>query len=227
MSTDNISSEQLKFFPDSYQKIVAIEENIEEVAQKFVDISKQVHEITHLPKEHHESALRDLEKQSKVCSEQWMCSLESLNGIQLDETQVMSVVNYVHAYIKQENVLLNKIKTLQNTLNELKLSTLTSESLTRENIVKFICAKNETRTNKITPLSKDSAYKSEYINYVCSRLKIQKSEVPPSVHNDIKIIKDYYLKANRTIPNMLKNHQKFFSAIVKPKRSSSPIPKMV
>ena len=226
---ENVSNEVL----DSYPKIVDIEKNISEVAQKFVDISKQVQEITHLPKEHHESALRDLEKQSKVCSEQWMCSLESLNGIQLDETQVMSeskrksVVNYVHAYIKQENVLLNKIKTLQNTLNELKLSTLTSESLTRENIVKFICAKNETRTNKITPLSKDSAYKSEYINYVCSRLKIQKSEVPPSVHNDIKIIKDYYLKANRTIPNMLKNHQKFFSAIVKPKRSASPIPTMV
>ena len=104
MSTENISSEQLKFFPDSYQKIVAIEENIEEVARKFVDISKQVHEITHLPKKHHESALRDLEKRSKVCSEQWMCSLESLNGIQLDETQVMSESKRKRLYITRKCV---------------------------------------------------------------------------------------------------------------------------
>ena len=37
---------------ESYQKIVAIEKDILEVAQKFVDISKQVQEITHLPEEH-------------------------------------------------------------------------------------------------------------------------------------------------------------------------------
>ena len=78
-----MSSDKVSIFPDSYQKIVAIEENIEEVARKFVDISKQVHEITHLPKEHHESALRALEKRSKVCSEQWMCSLESLDEIKI------------------------------------------------------------------------------------------------------------------------------------------------
>ena len=218
---------------ESYQKIVAIEKNILDMAQKFVDISKQVQEITHLPKEHHESALRVLEKRSKACSEKWMHSLENLDAIQLDDTQIMSkskcksVVNCAKSYMNQADELMQQIKTLLNSLNQQKISSLQSESLTRENIVKFICAKNETRTNKITPLSKDSAYKSEYINYVCSRLKIQKSEVPPSVHNDIKIIKDYYLKANRTIPNMLKNHQKFFSAIVKPKRSASPIPKMV
>ena len=105
---------------ESYQKIVAIEKDILEVAKKFVNISKQVQEITHLPKEQH--VLRDLEKRSKACSEQWMCSLESLNRIQLDENQIMSeskrksVVNYVNSYMKQENVLLNKIKTLQNTL---------------------------------------------------------------------------------------------------------------
>ena len=104
MSSDKVSSEQLKYFPDSYQKIVAIEENIEEVAQKFVDISKQVHEITHLPKEHHESALRDLEKRSKTCSEQWMSSLESLDKIKKDDNQLCntkrkSVVNCDNSFI--------------------------------------------------------------------------------------------------------------------------------
>ena len=119
MST-KVSSEQLKFFPDSYQKIVAIEENIEEVAQKFVGISKQVHEITHLPKEHHESALRDLEKRSKACSEQWMRSLESLDGIQLDDTQTLSkskrksVVNCANSYMDQADELIQQIKTLQS-----------------------------------------------------------------------------------------------------------------
>ena len=111
MST-KVSSEQLKFFPDSYQKIVAIEENIEEVAWKFVDISKQVHEITHLPKEHHESALRDLEKRSKTCSEQWMSSLESLDKIKKDDNQLCntkrkSVVNCVNSYIGKMNVFKN------------------------------------------------------------------------------------------------------------------------
>ena len=122
MSTDNVSSELLGFFPESYQKIVAIEKNILELAQKFVDISKQVQEITHLPKEHHESALRDLEKRSKACSEKWMHSLENLDAIQLDDTQIMSkskcksVVNCAKSYMKQADVLIQKIKTLQNIL---------------------------------------------------------------------------------------------------------------
>ena len=105
---------------ESYQKIVAIEKNIMDMAQKFVDISKQVQEITHLPKEHHESALRDLEKRSKACSEQWMRSLESLDGIQLDDTQTLSkskrksVVNCANSYMDQADELIQQIKTLQS-----------------------------------------------------------------------------------------------------------------
>ena len=105
---------------ESYQKIVAIEKNILEMAQKFVDISKQVQEITHLPKEHHETALRDLEKRSKACSEQWMRSLESLDGIQLDDTQTMSkskrksVVNCANSYLDQADELIQRIKTLKS-----------------------------------------------------------------------------------------------------------------
>ena len=105
---------------ESYQKIVAIEKNILEVAQKFVDISKQVQEITHLPKEHHETALSDLEKRSKACSEQWIHSLESLDGIQLDDSQTMSkskrkfVVNCANSYLDQADELIQQIKTLQS-----------------------------------------------------------------------------------------------------------------
>ena len=113
---ENVSNEIL----ESYQKIVAIEKNIMDMAQKFVDISKQVQEITHLPKEHHESALRDLEKRSKACSEQWMHSLESLDGIQLDDTQTLSkskrksVVNCANSYMDQADELIQQIKTLQS-----------------------------------------------------------------------------------------------------------------
>ena len=105
---------------ESYQKIVATVKNILALAQKFSDISKQVQEITHLPKEHHESALRDLEKRSKACSEQWMRSLESLDGIQLDDTQTLSkskrksVVNCANSYMDQADELIQQIKTLQS-----------------------------------------------------------------------------------------------------------------
>ena len=103
---------------ESYQKIVAIEKDILEVAKKFVNISKQVQEITHLPKEQH--VLRDLEKRSKACSEQWMCSLESLDAIQLDDTQTKSkrksVVNCANSYLDQADELIQRIKTLQSKL---------------------------------------------------------------------------------------------------------------
>ena len=119
MSSENVSGSDPEK-NESYQKIVAIEKKIVDMAQKFVDISKQVQEITHLPKEHHESALRDLEKRSKACSEQWMRSLESLDGIQLDDTQTLSkskrksVVNCANSYLDQADELIQQIKTLQS-----------------------------------------------------------------------------------------------------------------
>ena len=112
---ENVSNEIL----ESYPKIVAIEKNIVDMAQKFVDISKQVQEITHLPKEHHESALRDLENLSKACSVRWMHSLESLDGIQLDDTQTLSkskrksVVDCTNSYMDQADELIQQIKTLK------------------------------------------------------------------------------------------------------------------
>ena len=119
MSSENVSGSDPEK-NESYQKIVTIEKNIKEVVQKFVAFSKQVQEITHSPKEHHESVLRDLEKQSKNCSEQWMRSLESLDGIQLDDTQTLSkskrksVVNCANSYLDQADELIQQIKTLQS-----------------------------------------------------------------------------------------------------------------
>ena len=138
---------------ESYQKIVAIEKNIMDMAQKFVDISKQVQEITHLPKEHHESALRDLEKRSKACSEQWMRSLESLDGIQLDDTQTLSkskrksVVNCANSYMDQADELIQRIKTLLS--NEKK-------NLTRGDIVIYL------RDNKVKPSENIHAVKQRH-----------------------------------------------------------------
>ena len=107
---------------ESYQKIGTIEKNILDVAQKFVDISKQVQEITHFPKEHHESVLRDLENRSKACSERWMRSLESLDSIQLDDTQTLSkskrksVVDFTNSYMDQAVELIQQIKRLKENI---------------------------------------------------------------------------------------------------------------
>ena len=104
MSTENISSVQLKFFTKNYQEIIAIEQNILGIAKTFVNVFKEVQEITLLPKEHHENALRDLEKRSKACSEQWMHSLESLDNIKKDDNELCnakrkSVVDCVNSYM--------------------------------------------------------------------------------------------------------------------------------
>ena len=104
---------------ESYQKIVAIEKNILEMAQKFVDISKQVHEITHLPKEHHETALRDLGNRCTACSEEWVNFLESLDNVKLDDNQLSkskrkSVVVCASSYIGKKHALK---KYYQSTLN--------------------------------------------------------------------------------------------------------------
>ena len=120
---ENMASEVL----DSYQKIVAIEKNSLELSKKFEEISKQVHEITHLPKEHHETALRNLEKQSNDCSEKWKNCLEILDGIQLDNTQTMSkskresVVSCTKTYMNQADELKLRIKALYQGPNHLLL----------------------------------------------------------------------------------------------------------
>ena len=96
---------------ENYKKIVGIEKNILEMAQKFVDISKQVQEIIHLPKEHHETTLGDLKKRCKACSEEWIRSLEGLANIELDDTQIMtrskrkSIVECAISYIGKKHAL--------------------------------------------------------------------------------------------------------------------------
>ena len=105
----------------NYQKIVAIEMNNMQIAQKFLDISKKVQEIANLPKEClDKSVLKNLETRSKSCSEEWMRSLEILDDIQLDKTQFLSkskrksVVNSAHFYMDQADALIQQIKTLHS-----------------------------------------------------------------------------------------------------------------
>jgi len=106
---------------ESYQRIVVIDKKVMETAQRFLELSVQVHDIEngHLAKEHQETALRDLEKRCKGCSEQWMRALESLDGIQLQEAQTMakskrkSVVNAANSHMDQAEEMLQRINTLK------------------------------------------------------------------------------------------------------------------
>lgn len=107
---------------ENYQKIVAIEKRSLEIMQKFIEVSNQVEDIEkgHLAKEHHEQALKDLEKKSKTCSESWMRALESLDGISLNEEQTLakskrkSVVNSTNAHMDKAEEILQRIKKLRS-----------------------------------------------------------------------------------------------------------------
>ena len=74
------------------KKIVDIEKKSFEVYHKFTEIQNQLRDIEmgHLPREHHEQALKDLEKRCKMCSESWMKTLETLDGIELNPDQSMA-----------------------------------------------------------------------------------------------------------------------------------------
>ena len=82
----------------------------------------QVHDIEngHLPREHHEQALRDLEKRAKSCSESWMKVLESLDSTHLEESQTLakskrkSVVNVTNSSLDKVDEVLTKIRNLKD-----------------------------------------------------------------------------------------------------------------
>ena len=98
-----------------------------------------------------------------------------------------------------------------------------ASTITRKNVVEYIDNENKNTVNKmgkITPMT--PAYKKSYIDYVCSKLKIEQSEMPSSVYNDVTNIKKYYVNAHRRIDLMLSNHVKFFDAKIQPKRAASP-----
>ena len=77
---------------EAMKKIVDIEKKSFEVYHKFTEIQNQLRDIEmgHLPREHHEQALKDLEKRCKMCSESWMKTLETLDGIELNPDQSMA-----------------------------------------------------------------------------------------------------------------------------------------
>ena len=52
-------------------------------------VAKEVKDIEDgfLPKEHHNEALKSLTKRCKICTEEFMSSLETLDGLQFEEHQ--------------------------------------------------------------------------------------------------------------------------------------------
>jgi len=106
----------------AYQKIVDIEKRTLDITQKFIEITNQVQDIEngHLPKIHQEQALKDLEKRSKSCSEAWMKILESLDSIQLEESQTLarskrkSIVNSTNANMDGADEIIHRIKNLRD-----------------------------------------------------------------------------------------------------------------
>ena len=238
MSSENVSGYDLEK-NESYQKIVTIEKNIKEVVQKFVGFSKQVQEITHSPKEHHESVLRDLEKQSKNCSEQWMRSLESLDGIHLDNTQTLTkskrkfVVNCANTYMDQADELIKQIQILKQNLESPKNNKNRDQSIEQNvipnndnvssEIFKIIDVVNYLeKTLKIKPRNKD--YSKEYNNYAKSKVS---SELPKSVRFDINKIKDFYVKCSYNFDFMIKKHKTFFDMAVVRQISTPAAPSLI
>ena len=73
-----------------------------------------------MPKVHQEQALKDLEKRSKSCSEAWMKILESLDSIQLEESQTLarskrkSIVNSTNANMDGADEIIHRIKNLRD-----------------------------------------------------------------------------------------------------------------
>ena len=64
---------------------------------------------------------------------------------------------------------------------------------------------------KVSPKNPD--YKTKYVNYICEHYGIQESEIPSKIYtDDIRLIKNYYNKANNTFKHMLKKHETFFDA---------------
>jgi len=210
---------------ESYQKIVAIEKNILKMAQKFGDIFKQVQEITHLPKEHHETALRDLEKQSKAFFEKSKHYLESLDSIQLDDIQVVSkskhksVVNCANSYMYQADSLIQQIKTLVNKISTEKQNLESNQGLTRLEIIKYLIQ------NDIKPNSKD--YSTHFVEYIYSKLHISKSELPDQISQDIYKINTYWKNCHRNAELFYERHSKFLSVKVKPKRCAPVSPQSI
>ena len=133
----------------------------------------------------------------------------------------MRTVNNSSEALKEQinGILRNNETVVSKKKSKLNNTTSVSKNITRKDIVEYIheCQQNKKKGNKITPAT-PSLYKKSYIDYLCSKLKIDPSEVSPSIYNDIKIIKQYYTQSHRNIPIMIRKHTKFFETIIKPNR---------
>lgn len=84
-----------------------------QVAKELKDI-----EDGFLPKEHHSEALKGLSKRCNMCLEEFMRSLEVLDGLQFGEHQNIakskrkSVVNFTNSNLDNADDLLQKIESL-------------------------------------------------------------------------------------------------------------------
>ena len=146
-------------------------------------------------------------------------SLLQAFGLKIMPVQIL-VNNSSEALKEQINgILRNNETVVSKKKSKLNNTTSVSKNITRKDIVEYIheCQQNKKKGNKITPAT-PSLYKKSYIDYLCSKLKIDPSEVSPSIYNDIKIIKQYYTQSHRNIPNMIRKHTKFFETIIKPNR---------
>ena len=108
----DIDSQSVHSFMDEVEElteippeVVEIEKRTQQINKQFIEISEQVQEIEigDLSKIHIDQAMKNLEKQSKTCSEAWMKVLTDLDSIQLDESQTLarskrkSIVNSTNA----------------------------------------------------------------------------------------------------------------------------------
>ena len=146
-------------------------------------------------------------------------SLLQAFGLKIMPVQIL-VNNSSEALKEQINgILRNNETVVSKKKSKLNNTTSVSKNITRKDIVEYIheCQQNKKKGNKITPAT-PSLYKKSYIDYLCSKLKIDPSEVSPSIYNDIKIIKQYYTQSHRNIPIMIRKHTKFFETIIKPNR---------
>ena len=60
-------------------------------------------------------------------------------------------------------------------------------------------------------------YKEKYIDFISTYYMIPKSEVP-NMNSDLSKIKNWFLANNRKKDRMVKHHESFFNAYIKPKR---------
>ena len=92
------------------------------------------------------------------------------------------------------------------------------ECLSRLEVVNYLC---DLRIRPAKGKNLNELYREEYIKYICSRLLIHKDQVPDEVIRNLYEIKNFYLKHGRNEKVMIRKHENFFNAYIRPKRRST------